>query len=97
MNTKGKGSRRERERKSFWENKGYNVTKAGASLGDWDLIIMNDKCLILEQVKSSRISKQELMKLVKFKNCPKGTIKQIAIKKDYKEWKIINVSEEIDG
>ena len=97
MNTKGKGSRREREVKKILETEGYNCTKAGASLGIFDIIAINTEHIRLIQVKSNMITKKEIMGIKNFHNHPVNTIKEIWIKKDYKEWKIINVSEAIDG
>ena len=97
MNTKSKGSRREREVKKILENEGYNCTKAGASLGIFDIIAMNTMHIRLIQVKSNSISKKEIIGIKDFCNHPANAVKEVWIKKDYKKWKIINVSEEIDG
>lgn len=41
MNTKAKGSRRERQARDTLIEQGYHVTKAGASLGMFDLIAIS--------------------------------------------------------
>jgi len=52
--SKKKGYRTERKIKIIFENKGWTVTRAGASLGEADLICLkNGKCLLI-QVKSTR-------------------------------------------
>lgn len=59
-NPKAKGSRNERRMRDWLEARGYSVTKAGGSLGCWDLIghgkvdrVWPER-LILVQVKSTR-------------------------------------------
>lgn len=42
MNTKAKGNRNERTAKKYFEDLGYTVIKAGASLGMFDLVAMSD-------------------------------------------------------
>jgi len=69
MNTKAKGNRRERQAKKILEAEGYLVTKAGGSLGAFDLVAltMGEKCANLNlvkciQVKSNRKPGKEEMK-----------------------------------
>lgn len=86
MNSKAKGSRRERQVRDIFIKKGYMVIKAGASLGAFDLICVwvdFSKKSIGIQVKSTRIGKQEREELQVFKV---GLIKELWIKKDYKPW-----------
>jgi Holliday junction resolvase - archaeal type len=52
--SKAKGSRREREVRDFLLQRGFKVCKAGASLGEWDLIAVNGHVFLLVQVKSNR-------------------------------------------
>ena len=54
MNGKAKGSRSEYKSKALLEAAGYLVTKAGASLGMWDLIGIRADGFVVCQVKSSR-------------------------------------------
>jgi Holliday junction resolvase len=53
MNTKAKGSRREREARKILELAGYFVVKAGGSLGCWDLVALGPAGARLVQVKSN--------------------------------------------
>lgn len=88
MNRKAKGSRREREALRILEKQGYNVTKSGASLGLFDLIAINKEHIRLIQVKSNIISSKELANLRQYNNIPLNAIKEVWIKKDYKDWEI---------
>ena len=54
MNTKAKGSRKERAAKTILEAAGYLVTKSGASLGVFDLIALGPQAVRCVQVKSNR-------------------------------------------
>lgn len=54
MNRKAKGSRRERQARNILEKDGYLVTKAGASLGAFDIIAIKPGDVRLVQVKSNR-------------------------------------------
>jgi hypothetical protein len=54
LSAKAKGSRREREVRDFLLQRGFKVCKAGASLGEWDLIAVNGHVFLLVQVKSNR-------------------------------------------
>ena len=51
---KAKGSRRERQARDILRAAGYFVIKAGASLGEWDLVAFNSQGLRLIHVKSNR-------------------------------------------
>ena len=93
INRKEKGSRRERQAKKELEAQGYLVTKAGGSLGAFDIIAiprglqpyikLNDVRLI--QVKSNSISKEEKNQLRQLL-IPRNVIiqKEIWIYKDRK-------------
>ena len=49
---KAKGRRNEWRSKRLLEAAGYRVTRAGASLGDWDLIGISATDIVLVQVKT---------------------------------------------
>ena len=53
MNAKAKGSRNERRSMRLLEASGYVCTKAGGSLGVWDIIAIGPTDLVLVQVKSN--------------------------------------------
>jgi len=59
MNTKAKGSRRERQYRKFCEADGWMVVRPGASLGPADLVLMrrseltNGTAVVLSQVKAN--------------------------------------------
>lgn len=53
MNTKAKGSRRERQARKILELAGYYVVKAGGSLGLFDLVALGPSGARLVQVKSN--------------------------------------------
>lgn len=53
MNTKRKGSRNEHRSMRLLEAAGYAVTRAAASLGDWDIIAIGPVDVVLVQVKSN--------------------------------------------
>ncbi|RLG87043.1 MAG: hypothetical protein DRO18_03650, partial [Thermoprotei archaeon] len=62
VNVKRKGSRREREVRDILEAWGYYVTKAGGSLGRYDLVAVPRRGkidVLVIQVKSNRIRKKE--------------------------------------
>ena len=52
MSAKAKGTRNEHRSKRLLEAAGYRVTRAGASLGDWDLIGISATDIVLVQVKT---------------------------------------------
>jgi len=53
MNAKRKGTRNEHRSMRLLEAAGYSVTRAAASLGDWDIIAIGPVDVILVQVKSN--------------------------------------------
>lgn len=64
MNYKAKGSRNERRSRDLFKAQGYEVMKAGASLGVFDLIAVGPSDIILAQVKTnSWPSKQEMTRI----------------------------------
>ena len=52
-NAKAKGSRNELRTKRLLESAGYNCTKAGGSLGAWDVLGVGSTDFVLVQVKSN--------------------------------------------
>lgn len=52
MNAKAKGTRNEHRSRQILEAAGYRVTRAAASLGDWDLIGISALDVVLCQVKT---------------------------------------------
>ena len=69
-NAKAKGNRNERRSRDLLIADGYTVTKAGGSLGMWDLIGIGRTDFVLVQVKSNRWpGRQEVEGLVRFQ-CP---------------------------
>lgn len=53
MHTKRKGYRVERKIRIFFQKFGWTVVRAGASLGEADLVCMKNKKCILLQIKST--------------------------------------------
>ena len=53
MNMKAKGSQRERKSRKLLEAAGYLVTRSAASLGEFDLIAVNQTGIRFIQVKSN--------------------------------------------
>lgn len=53
MHTKRKGYRVERKLRTTFQKSGWTVIRAGASLGEADLICLKDKMCILLQIKST--------------------------------------------
>lgn len=91
MNTKEKGARRERQCKKELEAQDYLCTKAGGSLGAFDIVaISTQKC------------KEKKLRLVQVKSnyCPKGeriTIKTLALPKMVKVQKEIWIYKDRKG
>lgn len=52
-NPKAKGSRNERRSRALFEAAGYRCIKSGGSLGEWDVVAIGPKGVILCQVKSN--------------------------------------------
>ena len=79
INAKHKGNRRERQSKALLEAAGYTVTKAGGSLGLWDLCGISATDFVLIQVKSNRPpSPAEREALAGFR-CPPNTRRLIHV------------------
>lgn len=105
VNTKAKGNRRERQAKKSLEEQGYLVTKAGGSLGIWDLVGLKVEGLARDgyyvacciQVKSNRMPGKEEMKRLNesAKRLYPDVCCEIWIYKDYqREPIIINLRKE---
>ncbi len=52
VNAKAKGTRNEHRSKALLEAAGYRVTRAAASLGEWDLVAIGSADFVLCQVKT---------------------------------------------
>ena len=87
MNTNSKGARSEREYKAMLEAEGFQVTRSGGSLGQWDLIALGS-CVLLVQVKSG--AKKYCMAAYRKWDVPKtlplGVFWQFAMKINRKGW-----------
>ena len=80
---KAKGARRERATIKELEKEGYSCTKAGGSLGTWDIIgVHPELCPVLVQVKSNRVpGKAELLRMAEAPG--KGCHKLVYVWIDY--------------
>ena len=54
MNAKAKGTKNEHRSRSVLESLGYRVTRSAASLGEWDLVAISSKDILLVQCKTNR-------------------------------------------
>lgn len=71
MNRKAKGSRNERRSRDLLRSQGYEVLKAGASLGVFDLIAIGPTDIVLAQVKSNTWpSKKEMGRITNLPSPP---------------------------
>jgi Holliday junction resolvase len=75
VNAKAKGRRNEWRSRRLLEAEGYKVTRAGGSLGTWDLIGIRKSGVVLVQVKTRDLpGTLEMRELVEFpapSNCTK--------------------------
>lgn len=73
--SKAKGARRERQSRDLLEALGYDVTRAAASRGLWDLVAISSTDVVLVQVKSNAwpcVEEMEAMELAQVPpNCRK--------------------------
>ncbi len=84
MNKKRKGNKNEHKSISLLENMGYRCTRAAASLGEWDIVAISPKDVLLVQVKSNKWPDSlEMKRLEEFK-CPNCVKKLIHRWDDYK-------------
>jgi len=70
MNRAAKGARNERRSRDLLEAAGYAVTRAAASLGDWDLIGVGSTDVVLCQVKTRDWPGFADMETLKSFRCP---------------------------
>ena len=83
-NPKAKGSRNERRVIKFLKELGYDCTKAGGSLGIFDIIAVNRQDIRLIQVKSNRMPAPLEMETIRdFKNYPACGRKEVWVWHDY--------------
>lgn len=78
-NAKRKGTRNEHRSRDLLEDSGYQCTRSGGSLGEWDLIGIGSTDFVLCQVKSNRPpGPLERLTLANFK-CPPNTRRLIFV------------------
>lgn len=83
MNRKEKGNRRERQTRDLLREQKYEVTKAGASLGLFDLVGIGKTDFVLCQVKSNRWPGSQEMEAIRNFECPANCRKVIYRWRDY--------------
>lgn len=76
-NAKRKGSKNERRSMALMEAAGYSCTKAGASLGVFDVIAVGSNDFVLLQVKSNRWPSAAEMETIKNFICPHNAKKLV--------------------
>jgi len=81
INKQNKGSRNERRAKKELEQDGYYVSKAGGSLGLWDLVCFDMSHLRLIQVKTNYCRVAEREQLKEFE-APDFAVKELWVYKD---------------
>ena len=83
INAKAKGSRLERLCIKQLTAEGYECTKAGGSLGVWDIIAISKRDILLIQVKANRKpGKDERLRMQKFEAPSDIVRKELWIYKD---------------
>jgi len=70
MNAKAKGTRNEHRSRRLLEAAGYNVCRAAASLGVWDLIGVGSTDVVLVQVKTRDWPGSAEMETLRSFRCP---------------------------
>lgn len=93
MTNKEFGTRKERELKDYYEKIGHLVTRAGGSLGMFDLIAISDSTVRLIQVKATHgkyLSYKKDLEDIKKLKVPFSCIKIVAEWKN-KQWEFINI------
>ncbi len=90
MNAKRKGSRNEREIRQLVEVLGGKLTRAGGSLGMWDLLGYWNKRPVYIQAKTNRrIPKSERLDLQgEFQHLPPNSLALEAVRYDGGAWRI---------
>lgn len=82
-NCKGKGTRLELRTQKYYADLGYLGTKAGGSLGAFDLVLMNSEEILLIQVKSNRPPGPAEREAMRSFPAPPNAKKLIVVWKDY--------------
>ena len=91
-NAKAKGSKNEHKAMRLLEASGYYCTRAGASLGIFDIVAIGKQGVRLVQVKSNRTASPiEREQITLFDNVPPNTTKELWIYKDYARQPIIKL------
>lgn len=72
MNAKAKGTRNEHRSRRLLEAAGYRVTRAAASLGEWDLVGVSSTDVVLVQVKTRDWPGTIEMEALRSFPCPPG-------------------------
>lgn len=72
MNAKAKGTRNEHRSRRLLEAAGYRVTRAAASLGEWDLVGVSSTDVVLVQVKTRDWPGSIEMESLRGFPCPPG-------------------------
>jgi len=83
INAKAKGARVELKTRDWLEKRGYKVTKSGGSLGEFDLIAINEHRILLIQVKSNRQPPPKERAAIRAFKCPWSCRKEVWVWKDY--------------
>jgi hypothetical protein len=98
MNANGKGARAEREYKAILEKQGFQVTRSGGSLGEWDLIAVGS-CVLLVQVKSGSATycRRAYREWDAPKNLPVGVFYQFAVKVNREGWTVYDHENSVEG
>lgn len=81
-----RGFKLEHEAKRTLEKEGWTVFRSAGSHSLFDLVAINKDYVLLIQVKSNSISKEEELKLAEFDNKPLNAKKLIWIKKGKEGW-----------
>ena len=82
VNSSAKGARQERRAMKSLEQQGYQCTKAGASLGVFDIVAIHPTHVRLIQVKSNRRPRSHEMELIEEFPCPMICSKEVWVYKD---------------
>jgi Holliday junction resolvase len=77
MNSARKGARNERRSRDLLEAAGYAVTRAAASLGDWDLIGVGSTDVVLVQCKTRDWPGSIEMETLRSFRCPSNCRKLV--------------------
>lgn len=83
MNCKKKGSKNERKSIKLLETAGYTCTKAGGSLGVFDIIGIGSQDIVLLQVKSNQFPGTAEMEAIRGFTAPSNCRKLVHRWRDY--------------